>query len=138
MQVKEFSNRAGVTCDVVRYYTRIGLLTPGHSEVNGYRYYTQSDLVRLRFIRYAKDLGFSLNEIAEILKHAHHSTSPCPMVRTTLAKRITENRKKLEELVQLQTRMEDALIEWDQMPDKLPDGHSICHLIESVGEQMQK
>jgi len=134
MQVKDISDKAGVTSDVVRYYTRIGLLSPKRSETNGYKLYEQSDLIRLRFIRYAKDLGFSLNEITEILNHAHHSESPCPMVRDTLAKRIKENRRKLDELVQLQTRMEAALIQWDHMPDKLPDGNSVCHLIESIGE----
>jgi len=137
MQVKDISNKAGVTTDVVRYYTRIGLLSPGRSESNGYKLYEQSDLIRLRFIRYAKDLGFRLNEITDILNHAHHNESPCPMVRDILAKHIKENRRKLEELVLLQTRMEAALVKWDQMPDKLPNGRSVCHLSESIGEGVE-
>lgn len=134
MQVKDISDKAGVTTDVVRYYTRIGLLTPKRAETNGYKLYEQSDLIRLRFIRFAKDLGFSLSEITEILSHAHHNKSPCPMVRDTLTKRIQENRKKLNELIQLQTRMETALVQWDTIPDKVPDGNSVCHLIEFIGE----
>ncbi|VAW77686.1 Transcriptional regulator, MerR family [hydrothermal vent metagenome] len=133
MKVKDISGKAGVTTDVVRYYTRIGLLKPERSESNGYKLYTLSDLVQLRFIRCAKDLGFTLNEISEILEQADHDESPCPMVRDTLKRRIGENRKKLDELLLQQNRMEKALQEWDQMPDKLPDGPSVCHLIESVG-----
>lgn len=134
MQVKELSNQTGITCDAIRYYTRIGLLKPSRSESNGYNLYNKTDLVHLKFISCAKDLGFSLHEISDILNHAHHNTSPCPLVRETLANRIQDNRKKLDELIQLQTRMETALLKWNDMPDKLPDGHSVCHLIESAGE----
>ncbi len=47
--------------------------------------------------------------------------------------RIDENRRKLQELMQLQERMEHALEQWRTMPDGVPDGHSVCHLIESAG-----
>jgi len=135
MKVKDISGKAGVTTDVVRYYTRIGLLKPERAESNGYKLYTLSDLVQLRFIRCAKDLGFTLAEISDILEQAHHSESPCPMVRDTLTRRIGENRKKLDELLQQQKRMEKALHQWDEMPDRMPDGPSVCYLIESVGAE---
>ena len=47
-------------------------------------------------------------------------------------KRIDENRQRLDELLALQVRMEQALKKWGDMPDGVPDGHSVCHLIESV------
>ena len=45
--------------------------------------------------------------------------------------RIDETRQKVKELTSLQRRMEKALKQWEQMPDGVPDGHTVCHLIES-------
>ncbi len=96
--------------------------------------YQFSDATRLRFIIAAKDLGFTLNEISEILDEAKHGNSPCPMVRDIVKKRLEENKKKIRELKNLQKKMETALSDWTQMQDSMPNGDSVCHLIESVAE----
>jgi hypothetical protein len=57
--------------------------------------------------------------------------SPCEDVRRIIQDRIEENRIKIREMQNLQERMEQALERWESMPDGVPDGHSICHLIES-------
>ena len=132
MKVNELAREAGATPDVVRYYTRIGLLTPQRDPTNGYKRFSPRDARRLRFIRQAKSLGFSLSEIAEILHHAAHAESPCPRVREILEHHIRENRRELLELMALQERMERALARWREMPDGIPDGHTVCHLIESI------
>jgi DNA-binding transcriptional MerR regulator len=116
---------------VVRYYTRIGLLQPAAHGDNGYRLYRASDAARLRFIRHAKQLGFTLKEIAEITQHAERGESPCGDVRRMIQHRIDENRQRIEAMQQLQRRMEHAVAQWQTMPDGEPDGDSICHLIES-------
>jgi len=131
MTVTDLSRRSGVTAHAVRYYSRLGLLVPGRNPDNGYRQFDRQDLVRLRFIRQAQSLGFTLEEIADILKDSGHGNSPCPRVREILQGRIEQNRKRLAELQDLQTRMEQALENWKEMPDGVPDGHSVCHLIES-------
>lgn len=132
MKVNELAKQAGATADVVRYYTRIGLLAPQRDPANGYKRFSLRDARRLRFIRRAKSLGFSLGEIAEILDHAEHGESPCPRVREILERHIERNRRELLELMALQERMEHALARWSEMPDGTPDGHTVCHLIESV------
>jgi len=131
MKVIDLARRAGETPEVVRYYTRIGLLNPARNPGNGYKRFVDADLVRLRFIRQAKALGFTLAEIAEILDHARGGGSPCPKVREIIERRIEENRHRLEELTRLQQRMESALERWRGLPDGVPDGHTVCHLIES-------
>lgn len=118
----------------VRYYTRIGLLRPSRDLKNGYRVYRDSDLNRLRFINSAKELGFTLAEIEEILSHAVHGDSPCPMVRDIVENRIKENKAKIRELQKLQKRLEKARNLWNNMEDTTPDGTSVCHLIESFAE----
>lgn len=134
MRVNELARQAGETPDVVRYYTRIGLLVPEREPDNGYKRFSAEDAKRLKFIRQAKSLGFSLAEIAEILDHADHGDSPCPRVREILESHIRENRQRLLELMALQERMERALAQWNAMPDGIPQGHTVCHLIESVEE----
>ena len=118
----------------VRHYTRIGLLKPVRNSNNNYKIYQPSDTVRVRFIKAAGNLGFSLTEIADVLDEAKHGKSPCPMVREIIVRRIEENRRKIKEMQKLQKKMENALEDWSRMKDSMPNGDSVCHLIESVGE----
>jgi MerR family transcriptional regulator, copper efflux regulator len=61
------AKRAGVGIDTVRYYERAGLLAPSRRLASGYRRYTDLELARLRFIRRAQALGFTLTEVRELL-----------------------------------------------------------------------
>jgi MerR family transcriptional regulator, copper efflux regulator len=65
--IGSLAKRAGVGIDTVRYYERAGLLTPSRRLASGYRRYTELELARLRFIRRAQALGFTLNEVRELL-----------------------------------------------------------------------
>ena len=63
MNVTEFATKTGVSPYAIRYYTRIGLLTPARQSDNRYRRFTNSDVDRLSFIHKAQELGFTLMEI---------------------------------------------------------------------------
>jgi DNA-binding transcriptional MerR regulator len=128
------AKKSNVSLFTVRHYTRIGLLKPSRNTSNGYKIYQPSDTTRLRLIVAAKALGFTLHEIAEILDEAVRGNSPCPLVREIIERRIEENRRKIEELKKLQKKMENALKDWKQMDNSMPNGDSVCHLIESVAE----
>jgi DNA-binding transcriptional MerR regulator len=132
MFVSELAQRAQVSPHIVRYYTHIGLLKPSNRAHNGYRIFTEPDVKRLKFIRKAKALGFTLNEIAKILDKANHGETPCPLVREAFERHLQENRRKLEELMTFQEKMEEILLKWKQMPNSFPNGDSVCHLIESI------
>lgn len=134
LTISELARLAKVAPSVARYYSRIGLLKPVRRASNGYRVFHSRDVVRLRFICQAKGLGYTLADIAQILAEARHGRSPCPRVRDIIHRRIDENRQKLDDLVALQDRMERALQRWKRMPDRLPNGDSVCHLIESVAK----
>jgi len=123
---------AGVTPDVVRYYTRIGLLEPLRHPGNNYKSFNNHHLARLKFIRGAQALGYTLTEIRRIFEHAGDGHSPCPEVRDILRRRIGETREQLHELQKLVERMERALRNWEKIKDGIPDGHSVCVLIEST------
>ena len=129
--VNELAKHSNAPAHVVRYYLRIGLIEPSAQQENGYRLFAPEQTTRLRFIRLAKQLGFTLNEIRQILQHSERHESPCQDVRKIIQNRIDENRTKIDEMIKLQDRMESALALWQTMPDGEPDGHSVCHLIES-------
>lgn len=132
MHVNELAKMAGVPAHVVRYYTHEGLLNPCRDPVNQYRKYAKSDADRLRFIRRAKRLGFTLTDVKAILNDADHGVSPCAEVRRIIKMRAVENHDRLDELKHLQSLMEQAVALWERMPDQAPDHDSLCHLIDAV------
>lgn len=132
MHVNELARESGVAPHVVRYYTQLGLLEPSRDPKNRYREYAEPDVYRIRFIRRAKWLGFTLRDVKAILHDADHGVAPCPDVRKIIKVRATENRDRLRELKRLQRRVEEAIAVWDTMPDQPPDHRSLCHLIDTV------
>ncbi|WP_426414799.1 MerR family DNA-binding protein [Aestuariirhabdus sp. LZHN29] len=130
MRVSDIARKAQVTPETVRFYARKGLLHAERDPSNGYQQFNNEALHQLRFIQQARTLGFSLDEIQQILHHQHSASSPCPMVRELLSKRVPKVRQQINELQTLLARMEQALESWQQMPDGLPDGDTICRLIE--------
>ncbi len=138
MKVSELSKSLRITPDTVRYYTRIALLSPKKGSINGYNYYTESDQHRLRFILSARQLGFSVKEIKQILTEADKGHTACPLVRVLLQKRLEETEHEFQEALALRNRMQQAMQDWQDKPDKVPTGHMICHLIEGFSEQSAK
>jgi DNA-binding transcriptional MerR regulator len=67
LTIGQLAKQAEVNIDTIRYYERRGLLSPQSRRESGYRQYLNDAVVRIRFIKHAKELGFSLDEIAELL-----------------------------------------------------------------------
>ena len=132
MIASEVAKSAGVSANVVRYYSRIGLLNPGRNPDNGYRKYTPQDAIRVRFIRKAKWLGFTLKDVKVILEEADSGKSPCGEVRRIIAERVLENQQRLEHLQEIQERMEGAMASWLSLSDSAPGNENICGLIDDL------
>jgi DNA-binding transcriptional MerR regulator len=131
MYANELAKSAGVSASVVRYYTRIGLLTPDRNPDNGYRQYAPTDVERVRFIRKAKWLGFTLKDVETILERSDLGQSPCQKVRAIILERIRENQQRLQHLQAIQDRMVNAVESWHRMEDGLP-GRRVCRLIDNL------
>lgn len=128
------ARRNKVSLHTVRHYTRIGLLKPGRNQENDYKIYQPCDETRLRFICAVKECGFSLPEIAQILDVAEKKELSGLQVKEIVARRVAENRKKIEQIKKVQKKMESMLREWDSAKTGVPDGEAIYRLIESVSE----
>ena len=132
MIASEVAKSAGVSANVVRYYSRIGLLNPTRNPDNGYREYTPLDAIRVRFIRKAKWLGFTLKDVKIILEEVDSGKSPCGEVRRIIAERVRENQQRLEHLQETQERMERAMASWVSLSDSAPGNENICGLIDDL------
>lgn len=92
LRISELASRTGTTADTLRYYERLGLLWPSSRTDSGYRLYAEAELRRLQFIRRAKLLGLSLEEIREVLRLAEEGQ--CYPLRHQVAELL---RRKIEE-----------------------------------------
>jgi Hg(II)-responsive transcriptional regulator len=104
LTIGKLASAAEVGIDTVRFYERSGLLKRPQRTPAGYRLYAESDAARLRFIRRAKALGFTLEEIAELLR-LNDGGGRRSAVRAVAEQRLREIEQKLSEL----GRMRDML-----------------------------
>ena len=130
MRVIKVAEMLNTTPDTVRFYTRKGYLHPVKSLENGYKDYRETDVQRLRFIINARQLGFTVTEIGDIIGESEKGKTPCPMVRSLLDKHFLETEQKFSEMVALRKRMKAAIKDWNGKPNKIPTGNMICHLID--------
>ena len=137
MRVSEISKRLNVSADTVRYYTRIGLVSPAKN-ANGYKDYSERDFRKLRFAFRAKSLGFSLADIKTLIEISDHGETPCPIAREVISRNLDEMSQSIEESLALFERMKKAVTVWHDMPDKLPDGETICALIENWDQEAEE
>lgn len=98
MTIGTFSARTGVNIDTVRFYERKGLLPEPLRRASGYREYGQADVERLNFIRRAKELGFSLGEIAELLSLSGNRDADMYGVKRKAEQRLVQVEGKIREL----------------------------------------
>lgn len=134
MRVNQLAKETGVDAHTIRYYSRLGLLQPERDPRNRYREYATADIGRLRFIRRAKTLGFTLDEIGRILREADDGRAPSPEVRSILHSRVQSHRACLVELQELQRRMESTLAGWKSGRSDSRDRESLARLIREFAE----
>lgn len=99
------SQRSGVNIETIRYYERVDLLPEPQRSAAGYRLYRTTDSDRLCFIRRARDLGFSLDEIRRLLGLADQKSRSCRRVHDIAVEHLAEVRAKIGDL----RRMERVL-----------------------------
>lgn len=92
------SRRAGCKVETIRYYERVGLLPAPARSAGGYRLYGTEHLKRLTFIRRARTLGFSIDEVRTLLKLADERERSCARARVVAADHLEDVRAKIADL----------------------------------------
>ncbi len=115
---------ADVNIETIRYYERRGLIDQPVKPERGYRTYPLKTLERVLFIKRAQELGFTLEEIDNLLSlgDAH-----CPEVREIAEGKLTSVREKIADLRRLENVLDDLVTQCKTNPD-----HSHCPIVESL------
>jgi DNA-binding transcriptional MerR regulator len=109
----ELARLAGVSTDTLRHYERKGVLPKARRLNNGYRKYSPDSLDRVRLIRRALAVGFTLDELARFMKARDRGQPPCREVRALAAEKLTDVETRLTELLSLRDELKATLVDWD-------------------------
>lgn len=130
MKIGELARRTGFTTKTIRYYEQIGLLAAPERSDSGYRLYGPDDVERLEFVDKAKRLGFSLDDIRDVLLlHEQHET-PCVHVLALLEQKLNQVDGVLKDLRSFRRELASLHDEATERLDQLPDGARVCGIIE--------
>jgi Cu(I)-responsive transcriptional regulator len=98
MNIGQAAQASGVSAKMIRYYEHIGLIPEAHRTANGYRVYADTDVHTLRFIRRARDLGFSMNQIAQLVQLWRDQHRASAEVKQIALQHVSDLDHKIEQL----------------------------------------
>jgi MerR family copper efflux transcriptional regulator len=112
--IGDVARRTGVTVPTIRYYEEIGLLPAPPRSSSGYRRYFAGTLEDLRFIKKAQAVGFSLDEIREILGLSRSGRTPCEQVLSFARQHLTALDERIRQLQQFRDILAEDLAKWTE------------------------
>jgi DNA-binding transcriptional MerR regulator len=130
LTVGKLARKVGVRPSAIRYYEAQGILRFPDRSASGYRLYGPETVTLLQFVRRARELGFSLDEIRRMIE-ASRQNSPCPLSRTLIADRLAAIEREIQRLSALQDRLTRLM----KVPAPTEGVNGVmCPLIESSQE----
>ncbi|KXJ98033.1 MAG: putative transcriptional regulator [Acidobacteria bacterium OLB17] len=127
-RIGEVAERSGVSIDTVRYYERRNLLPAAPRTPGGYRIFNSETIDRVLFIKQAQDLGFSLDEISNLL--STNGSSECRRVRDLLDAKLTELDARLKSMHEFHDKLTRYLAECEEELKRYPDSAECPVVIE--------
>jgi DNA-binding transcriptional MerR regulator len=127
----ELADLAGVSRDTLRHYERKGVLARPLRGHNGYRKYPPEALQRVQLVRRALSVGFTLDELAKVLKVRDAGGAPCEEVRKLAAQKLLNVQDQLRELTALRNDLQETLTDWDTRLTRRANGKR-ANLLESL------
>lgn len=127
LSIGQLARAAGVTVETLRFYEKRGLLAAPRRRRNGYRQYSPEAVTRVQFIRHAKQVGFTLRDVSELLTMRQNRKTSCADIRARAADKIDQIELKIKEL----ERIRDAL---SRMVQKCSGSGSLsdCPILEEL------
>lgn len=112
LRIGDVARQAGVTTATVRYYERAGLLPKPPRSAGGYRVYSPRAVEELGFVRRAQGIGFSLDEIREVLRLSRNGTAPCSRVLALAEDHLRAVDGRIRELQSFRKELASAVQRW--------------------------
>jgi len=131
MKIGELAKQGDVKVDTVRYYEKRGLIPRAARAASGYRHYTQRDATRLKFIVQAKELGFTLDEIGQLLA-LRSDGQACDEVQ-----RVAESKaKEIDTKIQRLSHIRSTLLELAAQCENTAE-HDACPILKSLEDKLE-
>ena len=109
ISIGRLARETGCKVQTIRYYEDIGLLPEPPRTTGNHRVYNEQHVQRLSFIRHSRELGFSLEEIREILSISDHPDQSCAIVDQIAKSHLEEVERKIDRLSALKTELEHMI-----------------------------
>ncbi|MGD1854044.1 MAG: heavy metal-responsive transcriptional regulator [Leptolyngbyaceae cyanobacterium] len=130
LKIGALSKQTDVAVGALRYYESLGLL---HSErgANGYRHYAPEAVQQVQFIKKAQAIGFSLEDIGEVLTLHEKGDTPCGLVQSLLQEKIDQLESQIRQMTEFKSELEQYRDRWASSQLQTASSN-ICPLIETV------
>lgn len=122
LRPSELARLTGVSTDTLRHYERKGVLGLPTRSDSGYRRYPPEAVGRVRLVRRALTIGFTLDELAGVLSERDRGGAPCRRVRALVTERLAELDARLGDLTELRDELQILLRDWDRRLARIPAG----------------
>lgn len=133
LRISDVAARAGLTAATVRYYERLGLLARAPRSATGYRHYDDTTVDELRFIKKAQGLGFSLDEVGEILTLSRAGKTPCSRVLDLARRHLATVDTRIRQLARFRDMLAGEVAKWDG--GREPTCGGLCQIIVESADQ---
>ena len=135
--IGDVAKRTGVSAPTIRYYEGIGLLLSPARSGAGYRRYSDGTIEELRFIRKAQALGFSLDEVAEILQLSRSGKAPCSHVLSLAHQHLAAVDERIRQLRAFRRQLAIDVAKWNKQRDAVTCT-GLCQFITDAEPTMEK
>ena len=125
-KIGQVAHATGLSIDTIRFYEKQGLLPRSARTDGGFRLFGAGDIETLKFVRKAQELGFSLNEIRELLILRTDHVPACSHVKELLDQKLTAVEQKIKELRSLELSLQRALRKCNRELRAAAPGHGKC------------
>lgn len=129
MRIGELARATGTNAETIRYYEREGILPAADRTDSNYRDYSNNHLAALTFVRRARQLGFSMAQVRELLALSDRADNPCRDVDRLAQEQLREVERKLADLASLRDKLRQMIRSCDA--DTIDD----CQIIESLSRK---
>lgn len=129
MRIGELAKATGTKTETIRYYEREGILPAADRTESNYRDYSIDHLAALAFVRRARELGFSMAQVRQLLALSDHDDKPCEDVDQLLQQQLGEIERKIADLTALRTEL--SQMARSCQGERIGD----CRIVESLGRR---
>ncbi len=131
--IGDVAKRTGLTPATIRYYESLGLLSAPSRSGAGYRRYGETTLHELDFIKKAQGLGFSLEEVQEILRLSQRGEAPCAHILELAQRHLAAVEERMTQLARFRDELAAEIAHWQQQDRTYCDG--VCQMIAGSSER---